>query len=284
MTLNIVCTSKPVDGLFFYSYEYCSLLNDLGVPARIVVVCHRNFKPKDYLDAIQSKYIHCKNVVFDTFVPENDDITLVMGRSMISLSWINFKDYTPEQQLTLYAVFSGKLISVYSENHVIEYPLALQHYSPIQVIDLCDTEVYVNGVGMHFEKAINFDIYKPFDSNIRFKHLFLGTNDKYYMAAEKALHLFPDYGIVTYHAKYVNPNHNNIFAPVDNLLGIFDTYVYTKETFDPAPRIIQECKFFGKNMIYHRDKSLVDGGRVYWNRPIKSPSINPILNAVERFK
>jgi hypothetical protein len=284
MTINIVCTSKPVDGLFFYSYEYCALLNDLGIPATLVIICHRHFNPQNYIDAITSKYIHCRNIVFDTYVPEVDDVTLVMGRSMVTISWLNFKDYTPVQQACLHGLFSNKVISVYSENHVVDYPKALAFYSPKQIVDLCDTEVYPNGVGEHFEKMINFSIYLPYENNIQFKHLFLGTNDKYYMAAENALHLFPDYGIVTYHAKYINPSNNNIFAPVENLLGIFDTYVYTKETFDPAPRIIQECKFFGKNMVYHRDKSIVDGGSVYWNRPIKYPNINPILNALERFK
>ena len=41
--LNIVCTSKPGDGLLFYSYEYCSHLNEIGIPARVCVITHRNF-------------------------------------------------------------------------------------------------------------------------------------------------------------------------------------------------------------------------------------------------
>ena len=57
--------------------------------------------------------------------------------------------------------------------------------------------------------------------------------------------------------------------PVKNLLGLFDTYVYTKPNFDPAPRIIQECKWLGKEVIYLRDKSIKDGGPVYWKRPAK---------------
>lgn len=282
--INIVCTSKPVDGLLFYSYEYCSLLNELGIPSQLIVVCHRHFAPKDYLDAISHKYIHCHNVVFDNFIPDEGDISLIMGRSMVTLSWLNFKDYSVEQQTTLHSLFSDKLISVYSENHVKEYPIALAFYNPAKVIDLCDTEVYPNGVGEHFEKIINFSIYKPYVEDIQFKHLFLGTNDKYYASAEKALASFPDYRILTYNMKYVNPNYNNLFVPVDNLLGIFDTYVYVKETFDPAPRIIQECKHYGKNIVYHRDKSIVDGGSVYWNRPIKAPTVDPIINAIERLQ
>jgi len=221
-------------------------------------------------------------VIFDNFIPNNDDVTLIMGRSMMTLSWQNFKYYDQRQQFFLKCLFSGKIISVYSENHPTQYPIAVDFYSPKQIIDICDTEVYPNGVGEHFEKIINFQIYKPYIENIQFKYLFLGTNDKYYASAEKVIKNFPDYRILTYNQAYVNKINNNIFAPVENLMGMFDTYVYTKETFDPAPRLFQECKYFGKNVIYLRDKSIVDGGSVYWKRDLATPNIIPILNAYDK--
>jgi hypothetical protein len=207
-----------------------------------------------------------------------------MGRSMVTLSWQDFKDYTVEQQQTLRKVFSNKLISVYSENHPTTYPLAIEFYKPRQIVDLCDKEVYPNGIGMHFEKTINFSIYKLYVEDIKFKYLFLGTNNKYYETVEKVIDQFPDHGILTYDAEYVNIKNNNIFVPVDNIMGMFETYVYTKETFDPAPRIFQECKYYGKDVIYLRDKTIEDGGSVYWRRPIKDTDVTAILEAVERLK
>jgi len=62
---------------------------------------------------------------------------------------------------------------------------------------------------------------------------------------------------------------------------MFETYVYTKNTFDPAPRIFQECRYFDKNVIYQRDKTIKDGGSVYWNRKLSKPDIEPIMKAVE---
>ena len=277
--INIVVTSKPVDGLFYYSYEYCDLLNKAGTDAQVVVIPHRNFTSKDYLDVIVNKYVHCKNIKVDTYIPYDDDVTLIMGRSMMTLSWQDFNNYDVERQMSLSKLFGGKVISVYSENHPTKYPLAVDFYNPEQIVDLCDTEVYPNGVGEHFEKRINFDIYKPYKNDQKFKYLFFGTNDKYYAAAEKLLHKYQDYGILTYKADYVNMQYHNLFVPVSNIVGMFDTYVYTKETFDPAPRIIQECKYYDKNMIYERDKTIVDGGSVYWQRDIKKPDITPIVNA-----
>ena len=282
MTINIVCTSKPVDGLLYYSYEYCSYLNNIGVAAQVVIICHRKYLWEEYVKSISMKYIHCKNVVFDDYNPKDDDVTLIMGRSMMTLSWQNFNDYTSIQQASLRLLFKEKVISVYSENHPTGYPKAVDFYAPAQLVNLCDTEVYPNGVGEHFEKTINFSIYKPHVDNIQFKHLFLGTNDKYYASVEKVIDDYPDHGVLTYDEKYVNIKNNNIFVPVENLMSLFETYVYTKETFDPAPRIFQECKYYGKDVIYLRDKTIIDGGSVYWKREIKELDVTGILKAYDQ--
>jgi hypothetical protein len=114
--------------------------------------------------------------------------------------------------------------------------------------------------------------------------LFLGTNDKYYASVEKVIDQYPDHGILTYDENYINIKNNNIFVPVENLMSMFETYVYTKETFDPAPRIFQECKYYGKDVIYLRDKNIVDGGSVYWKRDPKQPDVTAIIDAVEECK
>jgi hypothetical protein len=284
MILNIVCTSKPVDGLYYYSYEYCSYLNKIGIDARVVVICHRNFSQRDYVESIKRKYVHCQNIIFDQTVTLGEDVTLVMGRSMLTLAWQSFKNYSQAQQQTLLQLFSNKVIAVYSENHPIDYPKAVEFFSPDQIIELCDTEVYPNGVGEHFEKTINFEIYKPHTDNIQFKYLFLGTNKKYYQTIQQVIGNYSDHGILTYNEDYIDIRNNNVFAPVENLMGMFETYVYTKDTFDPAPRIFQECKYFGKEVIYLRDPTIIDGGSVYWKRDIKQPNVTPILNSIEKFK
>ena len=279
--VNIVCTSKPGDGLLHYSYEYCCFLNDLGVNAKLIIIPNKKHTEQDYIDAINECYIKFENIIFNNYMPRSDDVTLIMGRSMLTLAYLDYNDYTEEQKLTLHSLFDGKLISVYSENHVKEYPIALNFYEPDKVIDLCDHEVYVNGVGDQFEKIINFSIYKPVVDNIQFKYLFLGTNKIYYREVEKHIKNYSSHGIIAYKDKYINQKYNHLFVPVKNLLGLFDTYVYTKPNFDPAPRIIQECKWLGKEVIYLRDKSIKDGGPVYWKRPAicltKTDKIEPIL-------
>jgi len=284
MTVNIVCSSKPCDGLLYYSYEYCAYLNKAGIKAKTIVICHRSFTPADYISSVKEKYVHCENVVFEYEHFDNSDVTLVMGRSMITLSWQDFESYAKKQQDSLKKLFCNKVIAVYSENHPEKYPKAIAFYNPKQLINLCDLEVYPNGIGEHFEKTIYFDIHKEPKIDIQFEYLFLGTNARYYETVQNFITEYPDHGIITYDEDYVDKKNNNIFAPVTNLLGKFNTFVYTKSTFDPAPRIVQECKYFNKNAIYMRDKSLQDGGSVYWQRSIDKPNIEPIVKAFEDFK
>ena len=286
MLINIVCTSKPGDGLLHYSYEHCSFLNSIGLKSQLVIITHKNFNKEEYINSIKESYITYENVIFDEYTPTSNDISLIMGRSMLTLAYLNRDHYSTDQLLSLRLLFKNNLVSVYSENHPKEYPIALKYFNPKKVFDLCDYDVYPNGVGKHFEKMINFDIYKPIKQDIQFDYLFLGTNKIYYKEIEKAISNYKSHGIITYNENYINKDYNNIFVPVKNLLGIFNTYVYTKSYFDPAPRIIQECKWLGKKIIYLRDKNIKDGGPVYFNRPVPTKQMysNNISILLEELK
>jgi pyruvate-formate lyase-activating enzyme len=281
--LNIVCTSKPADGLLFYSYEYCSHLNEKGIQAQVYVVTHRDFTSGDYTDAITDKYIHCQNVVFNNEFIFDNSTTLIMGRSMLTLAHMTWNDYSDMQKASLKKLFSENVISVYSENHPKKYPKAVKFFKPKRIIDLCDTDVYPNGVGEHFEKIIYFPIYKTPKEDIQFDHLFLGTNSEYYKTVQKVIGDYPDHGILTYPKMDIDPANNNINSPVPNLLGKFKTYVYTKDTFDPAPRLFQEARWLGKEIIYHRTNPVQDGGYWYWKRGLKNQDIGPIITALDTF-
>lgn len=283
-TLNVIVTSKPGDGLMHYSFEQVQYLNDLGINAKLIIIPHYRFTKETYIEALTEKYIHMKNVYFDY---EEADVNLIMGRSMLTLAYKSIRDYDKDTQLTLRLLFKKPLISVYSENHPKEYPLALEFFKPEKVIDLCDHEVYVNGVGRQFEKIINYSVYKPIVRDVKFKYLFLGTNESYYTELKKHIHKYQNHGILAYKDKYIDYNLNHVFVPVKNLLGMFDTYVYTKHTFDPAPRLMQECRFFGMNFIYARDKNIKDAGPIYYKRPancltdpVNKPNIEVIIKAM----
>ena len=271
--MNIVCTGKPGDGLLRYSYEHCRYLNNQGIKSRVIIIPHPDFIKEDYTKSLKDQYKTYENVVFDDYTPASSEITFVLGRSMITLPYLDRHKYTQDQLLTLRLLFKNNIVAIYSENHTKDYLLALEYFKPKKVYDLCDHDVYPNGVGIQYEKIINFDEYKPIVNDIQYKHLFLGTNEIYYKEIEKHIDKYPDHGIVTYDTRWINPKLNNLFAPIENILGKFETYVYTKPNFDPAPRLFVEFKWLGKNVDYIRDKNIKDGGPVYWNRPTPTEQI-----------
>lgn len=273
--LNVVCTAKPCDGLLYYSYEYCSYLNSIGTNTHLIIVSHHMFSEEDYFNSITEKYNTYDNVIVDDVA--YDGVTLVMGRSMMTLAHKNRESYNIDQLLLLHMLFRDKVIVVYSENHPTEYNYALDYFCPNEVVDLCDYDIYPKGVGKHFEKRIWFDIYKPLENDIQFKFLFNGTNSQYYNAAKKVIHKYSDHGIMIYDIGVINSRYNNLIVPITNLLGVFDTYVYTKSILDPAPRIIQECKHYRKNVIYEYTNR---GAEVYKNRKLEKPDVEVILNEV----
>ena len=272
--INILCTSKPGDGLFYYSYEHCHYLNSVGIKSQVVVIPHPKFKKEDYINSVKEKYIVCENITFNhkctvrIFGPSKNDITLIMGRSMLTLPYLSRNDYTKDQLLTIRLLVANQLIAVYSENHPVEYYNAVEYFNVKNIVDLCDYAVYPEGPhsARWFEKMINFSIYKTPIDNIKYDHLFLGTNKVYYEEVEKHIDKFENSVILAYREGYINPKHNHIFVPVTNILGLFKSYVYTKPYFDPAPRLMHECKWLNKDIIYVRDGSIEDGGLIYYTR------------------
>ena len=338
MSVIIAYTGKPCDGLFYYSYEHCCFLNSMGIDAKLIIISYPQSERKEYIDALKSKYIDYKNVEFDEYYPSSNDITLVMGRSTITLGHehIIFKKYDTDQILSVKLLFANKIVCVYAENHPIRFPKALKYFNPKFIYDLCDYDVYPNGVGKYFKKIINFSIYKPFKNDIKFKYLFNGVNEKYYNSflnniklnspnklkfndlevneipyfngkeleqiPTSSINNFNSHGILVlrdvltrsffkYGKIFRDDRYNNITIPVKNILGMFDTYVYNKEGFDPAPRLMMECKYFKKKFLFLRDTRLVDGGSAYMKRDPhcltseeNKDNINVLLKAIDKTK
>lgn len=285
MALNMVYVGKPCDGLLYYSYEYCQALNEAFMVTQLIVIPKKGYTKQDYIDSIESKYKEMHDVVFDYYIPDSeDDLTLILGRNILANSFKNISEYNEQQLCTLRLLFD-KIIVVYSEQDPKAYQQALKYWDITEIYNLCDHDVYPNGVGKQFEKRIHFDVYKEPKKDIKVKNLLLGTNKDYYETAKKLVKKYDDYAILAYENDFfIDDNLNHIWAPADNLLGSFENYIYAKEQFDPAPRIIQECKKYGMNIVYERDKGLQDGGSVYMNRDVKPIDTNPILRAYQDMK
>ena len=95
--INIVCTAKPCDGLLYYSYEYCSYLNSVGINTHLIIISHPLFSEENYFNSITEKYTFYENVIVDDIA--YDGMTLIMGRSMMTLGYKDRESYKIDQLL-----------------------------------------------------------------------------------------------------------------------------------------------------------------------------------------
>lgn len=288
--LYVLCTSKPSDGLLHYSYEYTHKLNEAGMETKCLFFPSEGFTKQDYIDAINNKYRVYDHVMFDDEIVTvwDHDGCFILNRSMITLPYHNRNKYTEKQRFIL-SELCNKLISTYSTNHPEQaYQAALMYFNANYVVDICDKEVYNDGVGENFEKRINFSLYKDIVHEPVCEHLFLGTNREYYDTVLRHYENYADPAVIVYEnqkgLEVFRHDLKHIYVPVDNLCGLFEKYVYTKTAFDPAPRLLQECKYYGKELIYARDPSMVDGGSVYYKRDLKEPDLTAVFNAIDILK
>ena len=86
------------------------------------------------------------------------------------------------------------------------------------------------------------------------------TNNCRFMDLEQVLEMMKEYGDNTYRVLSFTPEiyvgFDNIMTeklPIENIFEKFQTYIYTKvpRKWDCSSRLICECKYLGKDVIYH---------------------------------
>jgi hypothetical protein len=167
---------------------------------------------------------------------------------------------------------NNNLIIIHNENYD-NFNEEVKYFKPRKLTHLNDKNIYPNFEGIQYRKKIYFDIYKkPLKEES--KTLFNGSNNQYYEDVLTVIHKYKNPIIVVDKFKNDQYKKNQILLPVENILEKFDKYVYTKSFFDPAPRFIQECFYFGKEVIYDRNLEIKDGGSVYYELGLKGENFN----------
>jgi len=129
--------------------------------------------------------------------------------------------------------------------------------------------------GINYKKKINFSRYKKVGpGNDDF--LLYGTKncraipDSLY---NELLELYPDKQFLCLTNKENRPvglpdRMKVVDMPVEDLFEKFGTYIYTPvpRKFDCSPRFIAECKFYGKEVIYHNIDYWDEDKGLYWRK------------------
>ena len=128
---------------------------------------------------------------------------------------------------------------------------------------LLDKRVYSVNYGTHYVKKIYADILK-YPSTKENNTLFYITKNCRLFEPEMLVNLLKsDYSeydrhvIITNDERYDELKNNSnieiVYPPLKNMFDRFTTYVYTPipRKFDCSPRLISECKLFGRNVDYY---------------------------------
>lgn len=145
-----------------------------------------------------------------------------------------------------------------------------------KVFILQDNRVYEECFnGINYKKKINFSRYKKIGHSTN-DFLLYGTKNCRTIPNElynELLALYPNDSFICLTNKENRPvglpsRMKLVDMPVENLFERFGTYIYTPvpRKFDCSPRFIAECKFYGKDVIYHNIDYWNEDKGLYWRK------------------
>jgi len=189
-------------------------------------------------------------------------------------------------------IFTGGLYDNYLQNYKLIYKkLILMRCEPTfnynklslkKYIVLEDNRVYskynlsINGI--HYIKKIYFKRYKKINSTSAKILIYINSNLR--KIPKNILKEKEKYLIITGDSQ---PDKSYLKAPIKNLFEKFGIFLYTETTrrFDCSPRLIAECKFYNKKIIFNFniiDYFKTDSGLKYRWYDIQNNFNNLILN------
>ena len=147
----------------------------------------------------------------------------------------------------------GNIPSIYRDKIIILHDTRLKYKLPWIPFSLNNH---------HYVKKINFDTLEPIETDTK-DYLMYATSNCKLISNEiifKYLNLVPNDSKLLILINEKSPLLNNkieddrvcyVEVPMDNLFKYFNTYIYTpiERKWDCSPRMIAECKYFGKSFI-----------------------------------
>jgi hypothetical protein len=135
---------------------------------------------------------------------------------------------------------------------------------------LQDDRVYepVKKNGVNYKKKILFDKLKPATHSNNTVLVYATKNCRHLDTYDELLQYGDNILAITNKENMPKPvpGINFVIPPVDNLFEQFGTYVYTpvKRKWDCSPRFIAECKYYGKQVIFHNIDYWEEDRGLYW--------------------
>jgi len=217
-------------GHTFEVIDYFLLFYNLNYNVEIII--QESIDKHFIFEAWEDKYILPKD--YKKFIKFKPNTKKIISDVLIITSGLN------ENYLNKVKLIYKKLI-LFRCNPNIEYKQLLNN----RIILLNDFRVYRDNIGNHYVKKIFFRNFKKINTSENKILIYLNTN----LRKIDEVNTNKNY---LYVSGDDHPNKNILKAPVKNLFSKFDTFLYTKTSrqFDCSPRLLAECYFYNKKIIF----------------------------------
>jgi hypothetical protein len=264
-----------VNGGFFDNFEYYYLIKKVFSDCNVIFRLLTSHSKEDVVNILEDKYENIETQVFDDiiigpyyinslikspiFIPDilfcatNSAIYWILqnGNLLLTKFYIGLADYEihPRQN----KVYKNSL--TLADERIFEYKkiqwkpyrkkILFDKYKKKEYASKYDYILNVSLIERRYSKEFLLDLIKRFPGSFA---LYTGEKNRdYYSWVEKE-------NVATL-----------IVPPVEDFMGLFKTFIYLPYTsgFDATPRLIPECKFYGKDVIFLDEFSEKRSGGYY---------------------
>lgn len=280
---NYLCS-----GSFYDSFEYFYLFKQKGYDVCLVIMSVA--QPDVVYFAITDKYdVDIEFLKKDIYVYDKSEYMRSIKKIVKIFSNILFApSMSSVAQMYYYDIFipKKKIITIWElpPTHKFIKAFEIKRENVLMLYDNRVFETYKEYPHKEYRRSLDFDIMKPLKKEVRHSCMLnMVTDHKCYPVEDLKnfmdKYIFDHYTITTkdkWYEKYKvleNDKVDVLITPVENYMYKFDTLLYLPSVrgmwkdygdkdMDPSPRLLPECKWFNKKVIYHDFGKLKDGG--YW--------------------
>jgi len=279
---NYLCS-----GSFYDSFEYFHLFKEKGYDVCFMIM---SIVPSDVVYfAITDKYdVDIESLKRDIYVFYKNDYIRSNKIIKIFSNIIFAPSMSSASQMYYYDIFlpRKKVITIWElpPEHKFTKAFETKRKNVLMLYDDRVFETYRDYPHVKYRRSLYFDIMKQLDKEVRHSCMLnMVTDHKCYPVEDlknfMTKYKFEHYTITTkdrWYDKYKILESDNVDVlktPIEDYMYKFDTLLYLPsirgmwaeygdKDMDPSPRLLPECVWFDKKIIYHDFGKLKDGG--YW--------------------
>lgn len=278
-TANYLCS-----GSFYDCFEYFHMFKKNGFNVCLILLVNESVE--EVWRAIKDRYRVSIDITNDLYVLNRHNYTRGGNKKIVALKTkvLFSPSMSAISQMFLHGILVPYKKVIASQELPYDHPFIKETFEKnykYNILMLRDDRVFPEYPGFEnriYRQTINFDIFKTLSYPVDDRCLInLCTDHKCYPvgAIEKFMEeYFPERWLLytkdQWYDMYKPLESKNVkveIAPIKNFMNQFDKMLYLPSLrgLDPSPRLLPECCYFGKKVIYHhfdRFEPNSDGG--YW--------------------